>query len=111
MRTVLALTSAVLVFAGCSSNNPAPDAANRVDLNIGHCWIEPVEFQGTTFGVVPGDQFGGAGRTSELYTGSGTVEAVAGSGLIYRDDSGSKLRLITPAPELSDPGDPKTWCR
>ena len=93
MRTALALLGAgALLLAGCSSDAPEPDVdPDALTLTIGHCAVEPVEYRGRTYDVVPTDQFGEADIGSEKYSGTGYVRAASQSWLIYKDDSGGKL--------------------
>lgn len=81
-----------------------------VELEVGHCWVEPVEVDGRTWDVIGEDQFGSGGQVPRGLTSrrdlvdrfvlSGAL-TVAGDVAIYVDQSGVRLTL---APE----GDPWT---
>lgn len=65
----------------------------RVELEVGHCWIEPVKVAGDTWDVTREDQFGSGGRMPERFARAGRL-APAGDVAIYVDDSGRHLTLV-----------------
>ena len=62
-------------------------------LEVGHCWIEPVEFAAQTWDVVHNDQFGWGGPHPRDFAGSGYAWR-AGDVLVYQDHSGQWLILV-----------------
>lgn len=62
-------------------------------LRVGHCWIEPVAFEGESWDVVAEDQFGGGGGTPQGFVGTGSA-ARHGDVVSYLDASGHRLTLV-----------------
>lgn len=77
-----------------------PAVSGPLTLDVGHCWIEPVSFDGRIWDVVEEDQFGEGGGHPATFVSTGTAW-VAGDLVFYEDDSGKSLILV---PE----GDPWT---
>lgn len=78
-------------------------ASSEVALQVGHCWVEPVEVDGRTWDVIAEDQFGWGGPTPRgLAPRRGiTTEfvldgklTIAGDVAIYVDASGGRLTLV-----------------
>lgn len=69
------------------------DEPGPLSLDVGHCWIEPVQFDGRTWDVVEEDQFGWGGGEPEGFTGEGRAWP-AGDVMSYVDDSGTWLTLV-----------------
>lgn len=86
---------------------PPPPRSTPVLLDIGHCWVEPFEFDGEEWALASDDQFGWGGRFPEGISGEGT--AVRGTTfddtLTYTDVNGGTLVLRpTSDPRTELPG-------
>lgn len=71
---------------------PAP-ATESVTVEVGHCWIEPVEVAGSTWDVVEEDQGGWGGGLRDDFAGTGEAWT-AGDVAFYRDAGGAVLTLV-----------------
>ena len=83
------------------SNAPAgpdqPDSSPRaahLTLEVGHCWVEYVRFQGRRWALQKGDQFGWGGGMPETFKGSGNAVAVDEEHLAFVDEGGTRLVLV-----------------
>jgi hypothetical protein len=114
MHTALVVLGAgALLLAGCTANepDPEPDASRLMNLEIGHCSIEPVTYEGRTYELRPDEQFGDGDAKAAKYTGRGEVRAFSPGWLVYLDDSGKKIYMRASNGETPAPGPVKTWCR
>lgn len=68
-------------------------APTAVELEVGHCWIDPVTVLGKTWDVMREDQFGWGGPAPRGFTSHGAVSA-AGDVAVYTDASGTRLTLV-----------------
>jgi hypothetical protein len=69
------------------------DPARPLTLEVGHCWIEPVSFDGAMWDVVEEDQFGWGGAQPDDFRGTGEAWR-AGDVVTYVDASGVWLTLV-----------------
>ena len=67
--------------------------AHPLALEVGHCWIAPVEFEGEVWDVMAEDQFGWGGGAPRGFASTGEAWR-AGDVVSYRDDSGTLLTLV-----------------
>ena len=67
--------------------------ARPLMLEVGHCWIEPVSFDGRMWDVVEEDQFGWGGGQPDDFRGTGQAWR-AGDVVTYVDGSGEWLTLV-----------------
>ncbi|HSX69228.1 hypothetical protein [Nocardioides sp.] len=77
--------------------------STRLELTVGHCWVEPVEVEGRRWDVTREEQFGWGGPTprglvprrgiTTEFVLSGEL-SVAGDVAIYVADSGVRLTLV-----------------
>lgn len=68
----------------------------RVELQVGHCYVEPVDFAGRRWGLRFSDQFGWGGPQyyPANWTGAGVLTQVAPNRVRYTDDGGAQLTLL-----------------
>jgi hypothetical protein len=68
----------------------------RVELQVGHCYVEPVDFAGRWWGLRFSDQFGWGGpqHYPANWTGTGVLTQVAPDRVRYTDDGGAQLTLL-----------------
>lgn len=71
-----------------------PRASSVITLPVGHCWIDPVRFDGMLWAVVRRDQFGYGGGTPNHLEGRGRLTRLSETRSLYRDDGGPVLRLV-----------------
>jgi hypothetical protein len=60
-------------------------------LEVGHCWVEPLDYDGEVWAVLTEDQFGWGGGWSDGFRSVGTLVR-EGRSMIYTDAGG--LRLV-----------------
>jgi len=84
---------AVRCDAPASSVLPASIVTPGVKLDVGHCWIEPVDIDGTTWDVAAEDQFGWGGGQPKGFEGEGYAWP-GGDVMLYVDKSGATLTLV-----------------
>ena len=77
------------------SNDPAA-GPTRMTLDVGHCWVEPVKYDGERWGLAFREQFGWGGPQyyPENWTGTGILQRVAEDQVQYTDDGGAELMLL-----------------
>jgi hypothetical protein len=76
------------------SSRPTQSASRRIEMPVGHCWIDPVHFDGLAWAVVPQDQFGRGGGISRSWDGKGVITRLSESRSRYADRGGHVLRLV-----------------
>ena len=78
-------------------------------LDVGHCWIEPLRFDGRRWAVPFAMQMGWGGELPDNWKGMGRLEGLTGDRVRYVDRGGATLPLV-PA---TDPqaGSPLEGCR
>ncbi|MDQ4052863.1 MAG: hypothetical protein M3237_09195 [Actinomycetota bacterium] len=69
------------------------ESAQPLTLDVGHCWIEPVSFDGRMWDVVEEEQFGWGGQQPTDFRGTGEAWR-AGDIVTYVDASGHWLTLV-----------------
>lgn len=90
-------------------------SSTSVELTVGHCWVEPADFDGEQWDVVEEDQFGWGGgfprgiaepdvTEIEKLTIAGTLSP-AGDVLVYVDEEGRHLTLVPAADPWTVPSD------
>lgn len=77
-------------------DQPQAPGPRRVALQVGHCYVEPVDFAGRRWGLSFSDQFGWGGpqRYPQDWTGTGVLTQVAPDRVRYTDDGGAELTLL-----------------
>ena len=105
MVDLIALLLAVLLGLGPSAGSgseiaepvpatPVPTVhVERVVLEVGHCWIEPVEVDGRRWGVPRRHQIGWGGGLPRGWIGGGRVTVRSPQRATYLDDGGSTVPL------------------
>lgn len=78
---------------GSSAASSTQLEGSRVTLDVGHCWIEYLRYDGRLWGLPFSKQFGWGGTLPEGWVGTGTVRLVAPELLRYHDDGGAVLDL------------------
>jgi hypothetical protein len=107
LRAVGLSVAIVVTLAGCTngasepetlptpSSSTTPVESVAMSIDVGHCWIDPVTFEGTTWWVTKRDQFGGGdAKYPDEFQATGTVTWVAKDELEYQDASGVRLALV-----------------
>jgi hypothetical protein len=61
----------------------------RVAVEMGHCWVEDVSFDGQLWGLTDADQFGNGGNPPLSWEGTGVMVRVSADRARYTDDGGS----------------------
>lgn len=105
-----AIAVAFLAVSGCSSDDaaaPEPERAgasaastasrqtsSAASMPLGHCWIDPVRFDGSVWAVAANDQFGSGGGMPNSWVGEGTLTRVSSDESEYKDEGGTILRLV-----------------
>ena len=74
--------------------DPTSAASRRLVLSVGHCWIEPVRFDGADWAVVAADQTGWGGGMPDGWQGHGTLTRLSVGRSQYEDDGGPVLNLV-----------------
>lgn len=71
-------------------------ALRRVELQVGHCYVEPVDFAGRRWGLRFSDQFGWGGPQyyPQDWSGTGVLTQVTPDRVRYTDDGGAGLTLL-----------------
>ncbi|MCW2791423.1 MAG: hypothetical protein JWO76_521 [Nocardioides sp.] len=106
MSRLLALPAVVVaavLVVGCAAMpepEPAPHAepssasgpaSVRVRVELGHCFVEPVSFDGEMWNVAFEDQFGWGGVPPRHWRGTGVIERVDDDEARFRDDGGATV--------------------
>lgn len=94
MGTRILLVIAVLVVTAAIVMTFRQSDSNDIQLNVGHCWIGPVEFEGKTWVVRKSEQFGWGGHVPEAWVGEGSITRLDEARSVYKDDSGIELGLV-----------------
>ena len=81
-----------------SAPSPRPVTA-RVVLDVGHCWVEDVVFDGQTWGLTEQQQLGTGGGMPSGWQGEGLMVRLSEDRARYTDDGGKKLTFLP----ISDP--------
>lgn len=117
VSTLVGVAAVAAVTASCSGPGPPVAASNRsspaavepsasvqqptpgprrVELRVGHCYVEPAGFAGRRWGLRFSDQFGWGGpqHYPENWSGIGVLTQVAPDRVRYTDDGGAELTLL-----------------
>ena len=78
-------------FEACTAEDRT---AAAIAMPLGHCWIDPVRFDGAEWAVVPADQFGSGGGMPKKWAGVGTLTRRSETRTSYQDAGGTALRLV-----------------
>lgn len=76
-----------------TSSSPQRVAA-RVVLDVGHCWVEDVAFDGQTWGLTERQQLGTGGGMPSGWQGAGVMVRVSADRARYTDDGGKVLTFL-----------------
>lgn len=93
-------SDAAFVMSPTETATPEPEeepgraASQRIKLPVGHCWIDPVRFDGALWAVGAKDQFGSGEGFSRRWAGRGTITRLSELRSRYVDDGGHVLRLV-----------------
>lgn len=68
--------------------------AERLTIEMGHCWVEPVAFDGEQWNVPFDDQFGWGGLEPKNWQGTGVMTRVADDEARFDDDGGSSVTFL-----------------
>ena len=81
--------------AASTTAPPAPEPVTaRVTVEVGHCWVEDVVFDGQAWGLTPDDQFGNGGGMPPSWQGSGVMVRLSADRARYTDDGGTVLTFL-----------------
>lgn len=69
-------------------------ATATVTLDVGHCWVEPVEFDGDRWGIPLRRQFGWGGGLPGNWQGSGEMARMSESRARYVDKGGAVIYFL-----------------
>lgn len=95
-----------LLVAGCTattdSTTPEPKEASpsvvvgnfRVEVELGHCFVEPVLFDGEEWNVPFDSQFGWGGMAPKNWKGTGAMTRVSEDRARFEDDGGSTVAFL-----------------
>lgn len=94
--TFAAAATAAALSAGCSTSVASSVRAepDTVTLVVGHCWVEPVLFDGERWGLPFEKQFGWGGGEPESWQGSGVMERLSDDRVRYSDNGGAVLTFL-----------------
>lgn len=73
---------------------PAAAASERLEIEMGHCWVEPVTFDGEQWNVPFDQQFGWGGLEPDNWQGTGVMTRVAEDEARFDDDGGSSVKFL-----------------
>lgn len=94
MRTRILLVVAVLAVTAVIVTASRQSDSGNISLNVGHCWITPVEFDGETWVVRKSEQFGWGGNIPDGWVGEGAITRRGEDRSVYKDDGGLELGLV-----------------
>lgn len=107
-RRALALSCVLALAAGASSCTAATDpepapgsapardiapASARVEIEMGHCFVEPVAFDGEEWNVRFSDQFGWGGLEPRRWQGRGVMVRVDADRAVFADRGGATVEF------------------
>lgn len=92
--SVACSTSEPEPIEGDAVGTGSPPASRQIAMPVGHCWIDPVRFDGLKWAVAPKDQFGWGGGTPKNWAGQGVIMRLSESRSRYTDRGGHALRLV-----------------
>lgn len=84
---------AVEGYRSCEGEGPITSRSTEVLLDVGHCWVEPFEYDGVEWALPTGDQFGWGGHYPDGISGEGHAvrDTAVDDTLAYTDDEGGRL--------------------
>lgn len=78
-----------------TSSAPSPEPVTaRVKLEVGHCWVEDVVFDGQTWGLTERQQLGTGGTMPAQWKGTGVMVRLSTDRARYTDDGGRQLTFL-----------------
>ena len=83
----------VVSYTRCLPDNLP--GARRVTPKLGHCWIEPIPFDGASWDLPLAKQFGTGGLQPLSWIGTGTIVRIGPTTARYVDDGGRVLTLYS----------------
>jgi hypothetical protein len=101
-----ALLALVVLTTGCgvTADSAAPEAIAttaspeartvRVEVEMGHCFVEPVLFDGRRWNVPFDKQFGWGGLEPRNWVGTGVMKRVSQDRARFDDDGGSTVVFL-----------------
>lgn len=111
--TFAAAAATVALLASCSSNEgaasqastPSPSSETSLDSSVrkepgdvkldgGHCWVEPMLFDGERWGIPFEKQFGWGRGEPANWQGTGVMERLSEDRVRYSDDGGAVLTFL-----------------
>lgn len=99
MRAVILATACMFVLCACNADrtdNPqySTPAPARVEIELGHCFVEPVTFDGEMWNVAIDQQFGWGGMQPSNWRGRGLMVRIGENRARYRDDGGGVVIFL-----------------
>lgn len=73
---------------------PTTAPSVRLEIELGHCFVEPVAFDGDQWNVPFDDQFGGGGLEPDNWQGTGVMTRVAEDEARFDDDGGASVTFL-----------------
>ena len=98
-----AVVALVVLATGCTDTTDSPTprgreagtvavpATARVEVEMGHCFVEPVSFDGESWNVPFDKQFGGGGLEPKHWRGRGMMTRVNEDLARFEDEGGSTV--------------------
>ncbi|SES40379.1 hypothetical protein SAMN05216199_3377 [Pedococcus cremeus] len=80
--------------ASSTATQPPKPVTARVRIEVGHCWVEDVVFDGQTWGLTDADQFGTGGGVPLRWEGTGVMVRLSAERARYTDDTGTVLNFL-----------------
>jgi hypothetical protein len=74
-----------------SASSGSTPASARVSVEINHCWVEPVSFDGEQWNVPFENQFGWGGPTPKRWQGAGIMVRAGVNEARFEDDGGATV--------------------
>jgi hypothetical protein len=90
-----ASVSSTTAPAPSATTSPAPEPVTAlVKVEVGHCWVEDVVFDGQAWGLTRDDQFGRGGSMPLPWAGTGVMVRLSVDQARYTDDDGAVLNFL-----------------
>lgn len=73
---------------------PTTAPSERLEIDMGHCFVEPVTFDGEQWNVPFDQQFGGGGLQPDGWVGTGVMTRVDDDEARFADDGGASITFL-----------------
>jgi len=80
--------------AAFESGSDPTSATERLTIELGHCFVEPVDFDGEQWNVPFNRQFGWGGLEPKNWKGTGVMTRVGDDEARFDDDGGATVRFL-----------------